>query len=57
MDRGRFDPESVYLLLYSQNLVLSPPLDLGALVDVEVGLEPWTISVLKVGEVVEDESL
>lgn len=57
MDRGQSDPELVYLLSCSHNLVLSPPLDLGASVDVEVGLKPLMISVLKAGEVVEDESL
>lgn len=56
MDRGQFDPELVSLLLYSHNLVLSPPLDSGALVDVEVVLKALMISALKVVEVVEDES-
>ena len=56
MDRGQFDPELVSLLLYSHNLVLSPPLDSGALVDVEVVLKALMISALKVVEVVEDGS-
>ena len=56
MDRGQFDPELVSLLLYSHNLVLSPPSDSGALVDVEVVLKALMISALKVVEVVEDES-
>ena len=55
MDRGQFGPELVYLLLYSHRLVLLPPLDPGASVDVEVGLKLLTISALKVGEVVGDE--